>query len=201
MPQVCAVCERDKKMRKNLRLYGYRACKKCYYALANRRQFAYLIDLFLFRVVYVAGAFALGMAIGSRPISEEVFSLIDWGLFALFITVFLFKDGMGGISPGKAVCGVQVVDATTGEPIGPVASFKRNLPLLIPLMPLVVAVQLAKGIRIGDGWANSRVIWRKHSGRPVFQFPAVAPAAEAAFAAPSAEPVSDDNNPFRSPQA
>ncbi len=64
--------------------------------------------------------------------------------------------------------GVQAVDKGTLEPIGFATSLKRNLPLLIPFAPLVAAVQMIKGDRLGDKWSNTRIIWRKHKGNPVF---------------------------------
>ncbi len=64
--------------------------------------------------------------------------------------------------------GVQVVDEIIGKPVGFDPSFKRNLPLIIPLMPLIVAFELPKGKRIGDGWARTRVIWKKYKDKAPF---------------------------------
>ncbi|MCP3902337.1 MAG: hypothetical protein GY715_01770 [Planctomycetes bacterium] len=44
----------------------------------------------------------------------------------------------------------------------------RNLPLLIPLAPLFIAFSLLKGKRLGDGWANTRVVWNKYEHHPLF---------------------------------
>jgi hypothetical protein len=35
-------------------------------------------------------------------------------------------------------------------------------------MVLVVGYQLLNGHRIGDGWSQSKVIWNKYLGNPVF---------------------------------
>jgi transposase-like protein len=44
----CPLCGEDKEMGKKAEnLYGYLVCKKCNYAFANRRGFAFLIDLVL----------------------------------------------------------------------------------------------------------------------------------------------------------
>jgi uncharacterized RDD family membrane protein YckC len=64
--------------------------------------------------------------------------------------------------------GLQVVDVDSGQGAGFGASFKRNLPLLIPVVPLIVAIQLNGGPRWGDGWANTRVVWKKYRGRGPF---------------------------------
>jgi uncharacterized RDD family membrane protein YckC len=89
---------------------------------------------------------------------------VPWMAYALW----LFKDGLDGQSLGKRAMGLQVVDAGTGQGAGLGASFRRNLPMLIPFAPLVAAFQMTRGPRLGDGWANTRVIWKKHRGRGPF---------------------------------
>ena len=80
------------------------------------------------------------------------------------------QDGFGGYSPGKWLCGVRVIDARTGAPIGVGASFKRNLPLLIPIVgQLIILIQMNKGPRLGDGWAHAKVIWNKYADKPLFR--------------------------------
>jgi hypothetical protein len=83
-------------------------------------------------------------------------------LSLVFLFGFLAKDGFSGRSPGKTVCGVRVIDATSREPIGFGRSFKRNLPTLIPFGILIMAVQLIEGLRWGDRWTNSMVVWSKY---------------------------------------
>lgn len=61
--------------------------------------------------------------------------------------------------------GVTVVDEETYEPTNAVRSFKRNILLMIPFAALVVAFQMAKGKRYGDGLAKTRVIWNKYRHR------------------------------------
>lgn len=50
---------------------------------------------------------------------------------------------------------------------------------LFPVFPLVghliILVQMLKGPRLGDGWAHTKVIWKKHAGQPIFR-PSGAPA-------------------------
>jgi uncharacterized RDD family membrane protein YckC len=81
---------------------------------------------------------------------------------------WLLKDGFHGHSFGKSLLGLQVVDIDTGQGAGFGASFKRNLPMLIPFAPLVAAFQMSRGPRLGDGWANTRVVWKKYLGRGPF---------------------------------
>ncbi|HVP12092.1 MAG TPA: hypothetical protein VMV94_13005, partial [Phycisphaerae bacterium] len=66
------------------------------------------------------------------------------------------------------LCRVRVVDKDTLEPTGFACSLKRNLVLLIPVVPAIVAFQLLKGRRWGDKWARTKVILKKHAHRPPF---------------------------------
>jgi uncharacterized RDD family membrane protein YckC len=100
--------------------------------------------------------------------SQSKIHSVNWVLGWILTPAFLFKDCFSGQSLGKATCGVKVIDETTGEPGGIGASLKRNLPLVIPFMPLIVAFQLCKGHRTGDGWSNTKVIWKKYATHPIF---------------------------------
>ncbi len=170
--QPCPLCQKQRPSRKFKRLYNSPVCHKCYYAFTNRRQIAYLIDVILWRIAMFLFFSAVGFILAAAlPNPNTDWSTIELGLTILswgLVLVFIFKDGFGGCSPGKAICGVVVVDQDTYEPIGFGRSFKRNLPIAIPLVPLYVAFTLAKGRRLGDGWANSKVIWSKYRNHPVF---------------------------------
>jgi uncharacterized RDD family membrane protein YckC len=168
-PQACPLCGKAKKMGKKAQLlYGHLVCQKCYYAFANRRQLAFFLDAVGWDCTVLVIGMLLGItmaAAGSRPSEIEVAgNILGW----LLLPVFFCKDCFWGHSLGKAICGVRVIDETTGAPGGIVASFKRNLPLLIPFMPLVVAFQLCKGHRIGDGWSGTKVVWKKFANHPIF---------------------------------
>lgn len=150
--QTCPLCGKDKHMGKKAKpLYGHLICRKCYYAFANRRQFAFAVDIILWNVCLV-------IVLGLAGLSGDAIQDLTFLLFP----IFCMKDGFSGSSLGKAMMGVQVIDKTSGQPSGFGASFKRNLPLIIPFMLLIVAFQLCKGNRIGDGWSNTRVIWKKY---------------------------------------
>jgi uncharacterized RDD family membrane protein YckC len=164
----CPLCANAKHMKKGKPLYGYRICKKCYYAFANRRQFAFLIDLLSWRVMMLPISFLIGFTLAFWGVERSAIAasatLIGW----LLLTVFFCKDSFCGQSPGKALLGVRVIDTRSGQPASVVSSFKRNLPLLIPFMPLIVGGRLCSGYRIGDKWAHTKVIWNKHAGHPIF---------------------------------
>lgn len=195
---ACPLCGLTHQMRRPKLLYGHHVCKKCYNGFANRRQFAFIIDSFLFR----GGGFALGMLVGvalvSAQVDPEMFQVYALPLDVLLLAAFFCKDGFSGHSPGKAICGVQAIDVRTGRPIGFGSSFKRNLPLMIPLMVFIVGVQLCRGTRTGDGWAHSRVVWKKYASHPIFTGqPMTAQVLEAEGVPIPLVP--DDGNPYRPP--
>ena len=164
----CPLCDRAGRMHKAKRLYNHAVCRRCYYVFAFRRQYAYVLDSMLLRLLWIPiflfAAYRMLIAGFSR--ASIVCTVGISGL--ILLGVFFCKDCFRGQSLGKAIMGVRVIDKTTGKPIDVKASFRRNLPLLIPLMPLAVAFLLYKGYRKGDGWANSKVIWKKYALHPIF---------------------------------
>lgn len=164
----CPLCRQSKHMSKAQSLYGHLVCKKCFYDFATRRQGAFWLDgilLYPFMVVvwtcFIASSRAFGLSQDTMEQGETLLS------FAPYV-FFLAKDGLGGYSPGKWLCGARVTNGTTGHPGGFFTSFLRNLPLFIPFMPLLVALELKKGYRCGDRWAKSKVIWTRYADNPVF---------------------------------
>ena len=139
-------------------LYEKPVCGRCSRSLWNRRAVAHYIDLF----------FYLGIV---PVIGISVFSTLGVDWFTSFILVafslYLLRDGPR-LSIGKALAGVEVIDTHTNQRAGFVASLKRNLPLFLPFAPIIVAFQMKKGPRLGDGWANTRVILKKYRGKEPF---------------------------------
>lgn len=168
-PNACPLCGKDKKMGKKAQmLYGHLVCRKCYYAFTNRRQLAFFLDAASLEGVAILIGIFLGITMAAAGSSESAIEVAGYALGLYLLPVFLCKDCFWGQSLGKAICGVRVIDQTTGEPGGIGASFKRNLPLAIPFMPLVVAFQLCKGHRTGDGWSRTKVVWKKFANHPIF---------------------------------
>jgi len=173
----CPLCNKEKDMGKKAKsLYGYPVCRKCYYGFANRRQFAFVIDAFFYNFVVInVIAVIVGLAVGvifapmktDQNTSESVLQIL--AIFNSLIVMFLFsiKDGYSGHSLGKVMMGVQVL-YESGKGANFLASFKRNILLIIPVVPIVVAFLLCKGPRWGDGWAKTRVIWKKYRDRVPF---------------------------------
>jgi len=162
---ACPLCGKADKMQKAKPLYGHMVCNGCRDGFANRRQAAGALDIFVLIYLLQLALAAMLVSQGSAP--EDVTTIAWLGS----ILVFLGKESIGGRSPGKAFFGVRVIDDTNGQPVGLAWSIKRNLPLLIPFMPLIVALQLGKGERTGDGWAHTKVVWQKYADHPIFAPP------------------------------
>jgi uncharacterized RDD family membrane protein YckC len=149
----CSLCNVQTKEAKLL--YEQPVCRNCYSSFANLRYFAFIADMVIMLI----------LAIVLAGIWEPL-------VFLLYIA-FLGKDCLfSGSSPGKALAGLRVIDQDSGEPIGLFASTKRNLPLWIPpvgfIIQIMAAVQLPKGQRIGDTWANTKVVWKKYVEHTAF---------------------------------
>lgn len=84
-------------------------------------------------------------------------------LFLLVLTLAVAyaygRDAVDGQSLGRRLLGQQVVFADTGKPIGPVASFKRELVLHVLLpVELILLLMDPRRRRLGDSWARTVVI-------------------------------------------
>ena len=160
----CQLCEQVEHMHKTKELYGHMVCKKCYYSFAGRRYLAFFLDSITLCLLMVSVNLVIGMAVPNGGVSPSRNEVIN----RLLILLFFFKDGFSGHSLGKLLCGIMVIDETTGEPSGICASFKRNFPLFIPIVALLIGIQLRNGHRFGDEWSNTKVIWKKYADHPVF---------------------------------
>jgi uncharacterized RDD family membrane protein YckC len=121
-------------------------------ASKGRRFAAGLIDLFIIPIV-------LGLLIGIvlLNVSDAVRSTI---LILVNIVWLIFRDSV--YSPGRAMVGLKLV-SLTGEKVTLMQSFIRNILLIIPFVLVIgylieVIALLAKGERIADGWAKTRVV-------------------------------------------
>ena len=192
--ESCPLCGRTKGMNHKKLLYGYKVCKKCRNGFANRRQFAFFIDSFLIQIAQVACVMVVAAVL---PSSGGALTLTSYGSF---IGLLLVKDSFAGCSPGKAMMGVQAVNRETYQPIGLGRAAARNLPVLIPFMPLIIGSVLLKGFRIGDGWAKSKVIWRKYADNPVFTGQPLPQTTSFGPATVSLPPIQSSDNPYQAPR-
>ncbi len=180
----CGMCGRsfadDPKPTTLFELPVHRACSRGFYW---RRTRAAVVD------IVIAFALLLGISFGPMFATDAPYggdgTSHAHSAFLAAIAFLLSKDACFGISPGKALFGLQVVDADTDAPIGARQSLQRNLILLSCLSIIVpvglvrllsfslwkIAYQMRFGPRLGEGWANTRVIDRKLRGAPVFTAP------------------------------
>jgi len=138
--------------------YNGEACLPCSKRITSRRAWAFLID----------GALAGGVASGASLAVAIRFRLYDAALLLLFLVLytglFVVRDAARGVSPGKLLLGLQVVDQETGLPIGARQSLRRNAMLALPYAPVFAAFTLWKGPHLGDHDAGTRVVPRRPWG-------------------------------------
>jgi uncharacterized RDD family membrane protein YckC len=186
-------------MKRPKKLYQHQVCSKCVSGFANRRQFAFVLDMVLLYAIEFFAAFVVVMLasdeLGQTPVAA------DRAITFSFLGLFLLKDGFSGFSPGKWLMGVQAVKRETGQPVGFRESAARNLPLLLPFVPLIVAVQLMKGYRLGDGWSKAKVIWCRYADHPIFTGKPLDPADPFGPRHVDLPPVEDTTNPYHPPRA
>ncbi len=176
-PSNCPLCRARPTSAK--RIYGYPVCKKCYNGFANRRQLGYLVDGLIVTVPNLAVGAAAGFLLAQHGVTGPAFTVVVSLLGLPLMCLFILKDGFTGQSPGKRATDVIVLDEATGQPISFAKSFKRNSPLLVGSIPYVggiaalvvvigLAVKVGGGYRWGDRFAQTKVIWKKYAGSPVF---------------------------------
>lgn len=168
----CPLCGRVTNVAKAKPLYGHLVCKKCINGFANRRQFAFVIDAILFNVVTIGPTgIVLGAMAGYGSMTQKAAENTATILLYALLPLFVFRDSFRGESIGKLLLGVQSVREQDMQPSGVLASIKRNAPMILPFVPLIAAIGMMKGHRLGDGWAKTRVVWRKYSQSQVFLSP------------------------------
>jgi uncharacterized RDD family membrane protein YckC len=121
-------------------------------AAKGRRFAAGIVDLIIIPVV-------LGLLIGIvlLNVPDLVRSII---LILVNIAWLIFRDAV--YSPGRAMVGIKLVSLTGGK-VTIAQAFLRNVLLLIPFVLVVgylieIGFLLAKGERLADSWAKTRVV-------------------------------------------
>lgn len=113
--------------------------------------------------------------------SEAVFYIYIFVTLISFIwlTVYsLLRDGIyQGQSLGKLICGLMVINVEKNQPCNLIGSILRNAPgfatvlvsflliycvFILLLIEPVAAISNETGLRLGDRWAKTQVIEKKH---------------------------------------
>lgn len=175
------------------RLYGVPTCRKCVSRFAARREWAWMIDLFF---GYFLPFPLLIIAFELLDIGEKYALVVIVPCYVWYLGWMVLKDGFRGCTPGKYVTRIRVIDIDTGERLRFLASFRRNLCVLIPFFALFLMFKLRHGPRPGDGWARSKVIWLKYKDHRIF---APGEPLDEQLDGQVYEVVTDQANPYRSP--
>lgn len=165
-------------------LYGYQVCPKCYNDFAWKRAFAYIIDIVIVNaivgvlivVMLVVGVALVGAGQGSANEDQAATAggmVIVFGYLGSLLMAYvliIMRDGHRGMSPGKRILGLKVISSVSGAPANWGDSFKRNVILAVPVIPIVVIVQIftGNGLRLGDEWSRMKVIWQQYADRAPF---------------------------------
>jgi uncharacterized RDD family membrane protein YckC len=144
---TCVMCGGDTESRRQP-YYDAVACLRCSRRATSRRTWAFIVDFNL--------AFGLGSAATLAVPSGNV-ELMALVAFVVGAGLFVLRDAVRGISPGKLLLGLRVVDSSTGLPIGVTQSLRRNGLLALPLFPILAAFLVWKGPHLGDLHAGTRV--------------------------------------------
>lgn len=144
-----------------------------------RRVGAAIIDVAIAVVVALVAGLVLRRVAGLAVLVVLAYELGAW----------VWWQGRTGASPGKAMVGLRVVDAS-GQPCGTgkaavrwVAWLVDGFPYCLPLVGFVMIFTDAEQRRLGDRWAGTWVVTDDAVGRP--------PAPQATTSDP--EPVWDDD--------
>ncbi|MBN1687798.1 MAG: RDD family protein [Candidatus Omnitrophica bacterium] len=118
----------------------------------GRRFAAGVIDLIIIPII-------LGLVIGLMllNVSEVVRSII---LIVVNIGWLIFRDAI--YSPGRAMVGTKLI-SLTGSKVSVGQAFIRNILLVIPFVLVIgyiveIVALLAKGERVADAWAKTKVV-------------------------------------------
>ena len=130
------------------------------YATIGQRIGAYLIDNFLYVVVYfVSGFIGVSILFGSsmEGAAMALFMLFSYGVPLGFFAFVVYLAGSKGYTPGKKVLGLRLVDEVTGQPIGFWRVVLRNIVLgLVSIFTcgigLIVLAVLANQHPRRQGW-------------------------------------------------
>ncbi len=125
-------------------------------ASKGKRFLAAIFDLIIIPIILgvVAGLLLFAAPVGLRNIILIVVNI-------LWMTV---KDLMWeGAAPGKKMASIKVVSTETGQKITIAQAFIRNILLIIPFVLVIgyiieIIMLAAKGERLGDKWAKTRVV-------------------------------------------
>lgn len=75
-----------------------------------------------------------------------------------FTYCFFCKDCYKGMSPGKRIMGIQIIDIRTHNIAGPLRCVARNLCFCMSFIEFIIFFASPKGQRIGDILTSTRVV-------------------------------------------
>lgn len=120
-----------------------------------RRLGAHILDGSLYALVFVVLILAAGRA--GDAVFAAAFVL---GLTVFHVAYFVVLQRRSGRTPGKAVVGIRVVDASGGVPTTG-ALIRRSIPLLVEYLYVLALIGMLTSNyrqRLGDRWGRTYVV-------------------------------------------
>jgi uncharacterized RDD family membrane protein YckC len=156
--------------------------------VVGRRAAAFIIDGLILAAISAIAWFALtksapgGCLAGGIEINGKCRGFYDSGNRTIWflidalasIGVYWIMQGLTGKTPGKAMMGIQVVNAE-GNPPGVGRAILRSILYIVdgfpiyvlPLVGFIVALSSERNQRVGDMAANTYVVDKNFAGQPV----------------------------------
>ena len=103
---------------------------------------------------------AWGVEIIISLITEPIFSFgIYSSIAAIHLSLYwiICKDCYKGMSPGKYIMGIQIINLKTNCIAGPLRCIVRNLCYFISFIEFIIFFASPQGLRIGDYLTSTRV--------------------------------------------
>lgn len=155
----CSLCQQPLDPKKRYSINGIGVCRACHGSFLQRREAAFLVDWFVWYLPLTYLFAVPGALLFSGPALPFV------GFLAWF--TFTLKDSLHGVSPGKWLFGLQVMDMATRQPATVWQTIKRNLWLSIPPLLFLNVIPVLGGVKRGrhwgDRWAETLVVWRRYA--------------------------------------
>ena len=123
--------------------------------MKSRRFVAFIIDAIIIAVILVA-LFNIILSCFNVRFFYRIIALFAWALL-------ICKDCFNGMSVGKRLIGIQVIDSNNMQIASPVKCVIRNLFYFLTFIELFAWLFYFKNMRPGDYFARAKVILRDKS--------------------------------------
>lgn len=115
--------------------------------MKKKRIYAAIVDLFVVSII----GLGIGFILDDKILPESIILYIS-------IHYWLLKDCYKGMSLGKYIIGIQIIDSKTGNIANPIKCVARNFCYFLGIVELIFFLIDSKGLRIGDYLTLTKVV-------------------------------------------